>query len=95
MIKPLYNRVVVECTRPEKQTASGIVLPDTAKEEKPSTAKVIAVGEGRVLKDGLRVPVAVAVGQEIIFSKYAGLEFEHDGVTYLILDEKDIVAVIE
>ena len=95
MIKPLYDRVVVEYVRPEKKTASGIVLPETSKEEKPSMAKVISIGDGKVLKDGSRLPVSVKVGQEVIFSKYAGLEFEHDGVSYLILDEKDIVAVIE
>lgn len=95
MIKPLYDRVIVEIARVEKQTASGIVLPDTAKEETPTMAKVIAVGEGRILDNGTRLPVEVKTGQTVVFTKYAGVEIEHEGVTYLVLNEKDIVAVIE
>ncbi|MGL4662641.1 MAG: co-chaperone GroES [Culicoidibacterales bacterium] len=95
MMKPLYDRVIVEVAQVEKKTASGIVLPDTAKEETPTMATVIAVGEGRVLDDGKRLPVAVKEGQKVIFSKYAGVEVEYEGATYLILNEKDIVAVVE
>lgn len=95
MMKPLYDRVIVEVAQIEKKTASGIVLPDTAKEEAPTVGTVIAVGEGRVLNDGTRLPVAVAKGQKVLLTKYAGIEIEHEGATYLVLNENDIVAIIE
>jgi chaperonin GroES len=77
----------------KKKTASGIVLPDSAK-EKPQEGKVIAVGTGRVLESGERVALDVAVGDRIIFSKYAGTEVKYQGIEYLILRENDILAVV-
>jgi chaperonin GroES len=92
MIKPLGDRVVIEAIAKEETTASGIVLPDTAK-EKPQEGKVIAVGSG-ALKDGVRVPLEVKEGDRIIFSKYAGTEVKYEGRELLILRESDILAVL-
>ncbi|AEP00732.1 co-chaperone GroES [Weizmannia coagulans] len=94
MLKPLGDRVVIELVESEEKTASGIVLPDTAK-EKPQEGKVVAVGSGRTLDNGERVAIDVAVGDRIIFSKYAGTEVKYDGKEYLILRESDILAVVE
>lgn len=95
MMKPLYDRVIVEITQIEKKTASGIVLPDTAKEDTPTVGTVISVGDGRVLDNGERLAVAVEIGQKVLFTKYAGVEAEYEGKKYLVLNEKDIVAIIE
>ncbi|GER67781.1 10 kDa chaperonin [Weizmannia acidilactici] len=94
MLKPLGDRVVIELVETEEKTASGIVLPDTAK-EKPQEGKVVAVGSGRVLDNGERVAIDVAVGDRIIFSKYAGTEVKYQGNEYLILRESDILAIVE
>lgn len=93
-IKPLEDRVVVEIVQTETTTASGLVIPDTAK-EKPSEAKVVAVGPGRVDDKGNRIPVDVTVGDTVVFSKYGGTEVKFDGAEYLILSARDILAVIE
>ncbi|MEH7238996.1 co-chaperone GroES [Bacillus sp. JJ1562] len=93
MLKPLGDRVVIELVESEEKTASGIVLPDSAK-EKPQEGKVVAVGTGRVLDSGEKVALEVAVGDRIIFSKYAGTEVKYEGAEYLILRESDILAVI-
>jgi chaperonin GroES len=93
LLKPLGDRVVIELVESEEKTASGIVLPDTAK-EKPQEGKVVAVGTGRVLDSGERVAPEVSVGDNIIFSKYAGTEVKYQGKEYLILRESDILAVI-
>ncbi|GGE85624.1 co-chaperone GroES [Priestia taiwanensis] len=93
MLKPLGDRVVIELVETEEKTASGIVLPDSAK-EKPQEGKVVAVGTGRVLDSGERVAVEVAVGDRIIFSKYSGTEVKFEGNEYLVLRESDILAVI-
>ena len=93
MIRPLGDRIIIELVESEEKTASGIVLPDSAK-EKPQEGKVIAVGTGRVLESGERVALDVAVGDRIIFSKYAGTEVKYQGVEYLILRENDILAVV-
>jgi chaperonin GroES len=93
VLKPLGDRVVIEVIETEEKTASGIVLPDTAK-EKPQEGKVVAVGKGRVLDSGERVAPEVEVGDRVIFSKYAGTEVKYDGKEYLILRESDILAVI-
>nr|C5D4F3.1 RecName: Full=Co-chaperonin GroES; AltName: Full=10 kDa chaperonin; AltName: Full=Chaperonin-10; Short=Cpn10 [Geobacillus sp. WCH70] len=93
MLKPLGDRVVIEVIETEEKTASGIVLPDTAK-EKPQEGRVVAVGKGRVLDSGECVAPEVEVGDRIIFSKYAGTEVKYDGKEYLILRESDILAVI-
>jgi chaperonin GroES len=93
LLKPLGDRVVIELVETEEKTASGIVLPDSAK-EKPQEGKVLAVGTGRVLENGERVAVELTVGDRIIFSKYAGTEVKFEGNEYLILRESDILAVI-
>ncbi len=93
LLKPIGDRIVIELVESEEKTASGIVLPDTAK-EKPQEGKVIAVGTGRVLDSGERVAVEVAVGDRIIFSKYSGTEVKFQGAEYLILRESDILAVV-
>lgn len=94
MIKPLGDRVIIELVEQEEKTASGIVLPDSAK-EKPQEGKVVAVGTGRVLDNGERVPLEVAEGNQIIFSKFAGTEVKYEGTEYLILRESDILAIVE
>lgn len=92
---PLGDRVIVEPVEREETTASGIVLPETAK-EKPQEGKVIAVGEGKKNDDGTRVPLDVAVGDRVIFAKYAGTEFKLDGDNkVLILKESDILAKVQ
>jgi chaperonin GroES len=93
LLKPLGDRVVIELVKSEEKTASGIVLPDSAK-EKPQEGKIVAVGTGRVLESGERVALEVAAGDRIIFSKYAGTEVKYEGTEYLILRESDILAVI-
>ncbi len=90
-LKPLGDRVIVEVLEEEEVTASGIVLPDTAK-EKPQRGKVLAVGAGR-WEDGKRVPLEVGEGDEVVYSKYGGTEVKVDGSEYLILRESDILAV--
>ena len=94
MIKPLGDRVVIKVLEREEKTKSGIVLPDTAK-EKPSEGKVVAVGTGKVLENGQRVPLDVKAGDKIIFSKYGGTEVKFDGEDFLILSERDILAIVE
>ncbi|WP_449622992.1 co-chaperone GroES [Robertmurraya sp. Marseille-Q9965] len=93
MLKPLGDRIVIELVETEEKTASGIVLPDSAK-EKPQEGKVVAVGTGRVLDNGERVALEVAVGDRIIFSKYSGTEVKYQGAEYLILRENDILAIV-
>lgn len=92
-LRPLGDRVLVRPLGREETTKSGIVLPDTAK-EKPQRGTVIAVGAGRLDDDGDRIAVDVEVGNEVLFAKYAGTEFKLDEEEYLILAEKDILAVI-
>ncbi|KAF1855524.1 hypothetical protein Lal_00001050 [Lupinus albus] len=94
MIKPLGDRVIVKVVEKEEKTKSGIVLPDTAK-EKPQEGKVIAVGTGKVLDNGQRVALDVKEGDRVIFAKYGGTEVKFDGQDYLILSERDILAVVE
>ncbi len=94
MIKPLGDRVVIEALAKEEMTKSGIVLPDTVK-EKPQEGKVVAVGSGKTLENGQKVALDVTVGDKIIFSKYAGTEVKVEGKEYLIISERDILAIIE
>ena len=93
MLKPLGYRVVIRVLEQEEKTASGIFLPDTAK-EKPSQGEVVAVGPGKLQDDGKRVALDVKVGDKIIFSKYAGTEVKFEGTKYLIVSERDILAII-
>ena len=92
MLKPLGDRVVILVLEQEEKTASGIFLPDTAK-EKPSQGEVVAVGPGKVQDNGSRVALDVKVGDKIIFSKYAGTEVKYEGTEYLIVSERDILAI--
>ena len=93
MLKPLGDRVVIRVLEQEEKTASGIFLPDTAK-EKPSQGEVVAVGPGKLQDDGKRVALDVKVGDKIIFSKYSGTEVKFEGTKYLIVSERDILAII-
>lgn len=92
-IKPLGDRVVVRAALREEVTRSGIVLPDTAK-EKPQEGQVVAVGPGRLADDGRRLPPEVKEGDTVIYARYAGSELKLDDVEYLILGERDILAVV-
>lgn len=93
MITPLGDRIVVERVDAEQTTASGIIIPDTAKEQ-PQEGKVIAVGPGSRDEEGKTVPVEVKKGDRILFSKFGGTEVELDGEDYLILREADVLGVI-
>ncbi|MBB3115562.1 co-chaperone GroES [Corynebacterium bovis] len=93
-IKPLEDRVLVQIVEAETTTASGLVIPDSAK-EKPQEATVIAVGPGRVGDDNDRIPMEVKEGDTVVFSKYGGTELKYSGEEYLILSQRDILAVIE
>ncbi|HAA89634.1 MAG: 10 kDa chaperonin [Thermoanaerobacterales bacterium 50_218] len=92
-LKPLGDRVVLKPVKDEEKTKGGIVLPDTAK-EKPQKGEVVAVGSGRVLENGEKAPLEVRVGDRVIFSKYAGTELKIEGEEYLIVYERDILAVL-
>ena len=93
-IKPLEDRVVVKPLEAEQTTASGLVIPDTAK-EKPQEGEVVAVGAGRFDDKGQRVPVDVSVGDKVVFSKYGGTELKYGNEEYLVLGARDILAIIE
>ena len=93
-IRPLEDRILVRPEEGEETTASGIVIPDTAK-EKPQEGTVLAVGPGRVDDSGNRIPVDVQVGDTVIYSKYGGTEVKYAGEEYLVLSARDVLAVIE
>jgi chaperonin GroES len=92
-IKPLEDRILVQPLEAEQTTASGLVIPDTAK-EKPQEGKVLATGPGRIDDNGNRIPLDVAEGDVVIFSKYGGTEVKYDGQEYLLLNARDILAVV-
>ncbi len=92
-LKPLADRVVVKALEAEEKTASGIVLPDKAK-EKPQEGEVKAVGTGKVLDNGTKLDMDVKVGDKVIFSRYAGTEVKVDGEEYLIMRQDDILALM-
>jgi chaperonin GroES len=92
-IRPLEDRVVVEPLEAEEKTAGGILLPDTAK-EKPQRGRVVAVGPGKLQDDGKRVAVAVAVGDEVLYGRYAGNEVEINGKDVKIMRESDLLAKV-
>jgi chaperonin GroES len=91
---PLDDRVVIKQSEAEDKTAGGIILPDTAK-EKPQIGKVIAIGPGKVLKNGNRKEMSVKVHDKVIYAKYIGSEIEIDGDKYVILQESDILGIVE
>ncbi len=95
MLKPLSNHVFLEPLEEEKISKGGIVIPDSAEKEKPMKGKVIAVGLGKVNDKGETRPVAVKVGDTVLFKKYGPDEIEMDGKKYLVGDEDDILAIIE
>ena len=94
-IKPLEDRILVQALDAEQTTASGLVIPDTAK-EKPQEGKVLAVGPGRFDEDGdKRIPLDVGVDDIVIYSKYGGTEIKYNGEEYLLLSARDVLAVVE
>ena len=93
-VKPLGDRILVKPLAAEEKTTSGIVLPDTAK-EKPQQGEVLAVGTGRLLESGQKVDLEVKVGDKVIYSKYAGNEIKIDGEECMIMNERDILAIVE
>ncbi|MDO5645719.1 MAG: co-chaperone GroES [Dermabacter sp.] len=93
-IKPLEDRVVVRPLEAEQVTASGLIIPDTAK-EKPQEGEVVAVGDGRFDDKGNRVPLDVKVGDKVVFSKYGGTELTFGSEDYLVLSQRDVLAIIE
>jgi len=93
-IRPLHDRILVKRIEEEEERRGGIIIPDTAK-EKPQQAKVIAVGDGKILENGKRVPLDVKAGDRVLFAKYSGSEVQIEGEEYLILREEDILGVLE
>ena len=94
-IKPLEDRIVVRALDAEQTTASGLVIPDTAK-EKPQEGEVLAVGPGRFNESGdQRVPLDISTGDVVVFSKYGGTEVKYNGEEYLILSARDVLAVVD
>ncbi|MBU2645583.1 co-chaperone GroES [bacterium] len=94
MIRPLYDRIIVKRASAEERTASGIIIPDTAK-EKPQEGEVIAVGKGQMKEDGSIIPLELKPGDRIIFGKYSGTEIKIKGEEYLMMKENDVMGVIE
>jgi chaperonin GroES len=92
-LKPLGDRLIVQAVEEEETTASGIVLPDTAK-EKPQKGKVLAAGPGKLDDEGQRIPLDVAEGDEVVYSKYGGTEIVVDGEDLLVLRESDVLAKV-
>ena len=93
-IRPLYDRIIVKRVEQQRQTASGIVIPDTAA-EKPEQGEVTAVGSGRLMQDGTGRPLQVKTGDRVLFGKYAGQTVKLDGEEYKIVRQNDILAVVE
>ena len=93
-IKPLEDRIVIKQVEAEQTTASGLVIPDSAK-EKPQEGEVVAVGPGRVSDSGTRIPLDVEVGNTVIYSKFGGTEAKFGGEDYLVLSARDILAIVE
>ena len=94
-IKPLEDRIIVQSLDAEQTTASGLVIPDTAK-EKPQEGKVLAVGPGRWDEDGdKRIPLDISEGDTVVYSKYGGTEIKYNNEEYLILSARDVLAIVE
>jgi chaperonin GroES len=93
-LRPLADRLIVKPVSATEVSRAGIIVPETV-EKKPEMGEVIAVGPGRMLENGTRVPVAAKVGDKVVFKKYAPDEVKIDGVEYLVLSESDIMAVVE
>ena len=93
-IKPLEDRIVIQAVEAEQTTASGLVIPDTAK-EKPQEGEVVAVGPGRIDDNGNRVPLDVSTGDVVLYSKYGGTEVKFGADEYLVLSARDVLAIVE
>jgi chaperonin GroES len=93
-VRPLHDRIIVQRTEEDEQRVGGIIIPDSAK-EKPQQGKVVAVGKGKIEKDGKVTPLDVKAGDTILFGKYAGQEIKVDGDEYLIMREEEVLGVIE
>ena len=93
-VRPLHDRLIIQTSKEEEKTKGGIIIPDTAK-EKPVEGKVIAVGAGRIKKDGTKMPLEIKKGDRVLYAKYGGTEIKIDGEEYLMMKEDDILAVIE
>jgi len=93
-VRPLHDRVIVKRVEEEDKTKGGIIIPDTAK-EKPIEGKVIAVGNGKVLESGKKIPLEVKKGDRVLFAKYGGTEIKIDGEEHLIMREDDIIAILD
>jgi chaperonin GroES len=93
-VRPLHDRLIIKTLEEEEKTKGGIIIPDTAK-EKPVEGKVIAVGAGRIKKDGTKMPLEIKKGDRVLYAKYGGTEIKMDGEEYLMMKEDDILAVIE
>jgi chaperonin GroES len=94
-IRPLQDRLIVECVEEETTTAGGIIIPDSASKEKPQEGVVIAAGKGKVTAEGKVLGMDVKVGDKVLFGKYAGSEIKVDGKAYLMMREDDILGVVE
>jgi chaperonin GroES len=94
-LKPLHSNVIVKAIEADEITPSGIVLPETVGKDKPEQGEIIAVGEGSLSEKGEKIPVAVKIGDKVVFKKYSPDEIKIDNKKYLIIDEKDILAIIE
>jgi chaperonin GroES len=92
-LRPLGDRIVIKAAERETMTASGIVLPDTSK-EKPQEGSVVAVGPGKLLENGDHVAPEVQVGDRVLYSKYSGTEFKLQDIEYLVLSERDVLAIV-
>ncbi|SRR5687768_15353613 len=93
-IKPLHDKILVKRIDEENKTKGGIIIPDTAK-ERPMEGKVVAVGAGKILKDGSKRPLAVKEGDRVLFAKYAGTELKVEGEEVLILSEEEVLGIVE
>lgn len=93
-VRPLQDRILVRPLEEEEVKQGGIIIPDTAK-EKPQEGKVVAVGSGRVLKDGDKQPLEIKKGEKVLYAKYAGTEVKMDGEELLIMREDDVLAIVE
>lgn len=94
MLKPLGDRVIIEVKKEEEQTVGGIVLAGNAK-EKPQTGKVVAIGTGLVTSEGKTLPMNVKVGDTVMYDKYAGSTVKYEGQEYLVVHDKDIIAIVD
>lgn len=93
-IRPLHDRLIVKRLDEEQKTKGGIIIPDSAK-EKPQEGEVLAVGNGKILDDGKKIPLDVKVGDRVLFSKYSGTDIKVDGEEYLIIKEDDVQAILD